>query len=105
MGGRAGSANASRYHPALRAPEDDDEGAEGDERQHAAELQCTRDDWRVATRRGIPVVAEEQQTIDDRADAARRRLDEREAHVARRVVDAGEVAREPAVGRDDRDDG
>ena len=49
------------------------------------------------------MIAVEQQLIDGVADPAGRRLDQRELHVARRVVDAEEVARQPALRRRDDD--
>ena len=57
----------------------------------------------VAADRRVVVEAVEQRLVDDRADLAAGRLDQRQPHVARREVDAEEVARDPPVGRQDDD--
>src|ERR1041385_35114 len=50
---------------------------------------------------GIVVVAEEENGVGGGADLVRRRLDERQAHVARLILEAVEVARDaPARGQD-----
>ena len=47
--------------------------------------------------RGVVAVAGEEELVEARADLAVRRLDERQAEVLRRVLDAVQVARDLAV--------
>ena len=85
---------------------------DADERRRAASTVAAparrsdaHDDEAVAARHRVVVIAVEQQRVDGRADLALRRLDERQAQVARAVLDAEEVAREPAVRRHHDDAG
>ena len=51
------------------------------------------------------MVAVEQDLVDQRADLVVRRLDQRQPQVARRVLDAVEIARDPPLGGEDDDPG
>src|SRR5689334_9963822 len=55
----------------------------------------------VAPRRRVVLVAEQKQGIDERPGLPFRRLRDREPQVARRILDAEEIARDAAVGRQD----
>src|SRR4029453_15559870 len=57
----------------------------------------------VTPRRGIVVETKHQERGGRRSDLALQSLDERETQIARRVVDAVEVARDRPFGRDHED--
>src|SRR5439155_20181864 len=60
-------------------------------------------DGAVAGGDGVVVVAVEEERVDERSDLSPRSLDEREAQIARRVLDAEEVARESSIRSRDVD--
>ena len=90
---RAGAAAA--HHHNRRGDQDD--------RGEAGEADHVHDDGTVLAARRVVVEAVEEDRVDRSADLSGRGLDEAEAEVARRVLDAVEVAGEPALGRRDDD--
>src|SRR6185369_17809020 len=68
---------------------------------HASQPDQIHHDHTVPSRFGVVVKAVEQQLVDLRADGALARFDERQPQLLRRVLDAVEVAREPAIRRHD----
>ena len=96
---RAGAAFLAAHH-------DDDEARRARAPVDAPAMRSARMiDQAVAARHRVVVIAVEQQRVDRRADLARRRFDERETQIARAVLDAEEVSRESAVGREHDDAG
>src|SRR5688500_340385 len=71
----------------------------------APEPRESHDDEAVLPGRRVVREAVEERLIELRPDLPLPRLDEAEAHITRRVLDAVEVARDLAVGREDDDRG
>ena len=91
-----------RSRRSLAPHHDDDERAEREDRRGAGEAHRAHDDQAVAAGHRVVVIAVEQQRVDRRADLAGRRFDEREPQIARAVLDAEQIARQPAVRRQRR---
>ena len=99
----------ARYLPrrgdrALVTPQHAEHREHDEEDQQAADLHEPRDEQAVAPRRRVVVKAAQQDLVAERAGLAVRRLEQRELEIARRVVDAVEVARDHAVGSQHEDD-
>src|SRR5438445_6168510 len=77
----------------------DNERAERQDGCGAGEANDTHDHETVAAGLRIVVIAIEQHLIDRRADLAGRCVDERESQIARAVLDAEEIARDPSLRR------
>ena len=69
----------------------------------AARLQEAGDGGRVAPRVRVVVVAHQEELVGQAADLLARRVDEAEAEVLRRELDAEEVAGDPPARRQDHD--
>src|SRR5579859_7375835 len=88
---------------ALARPHHREEAPEQDERHASAEAHHVHRDERVLLPLRVVVVAEEQQLLGRRDRAALGGLEQAEAHVAGGGLDAVEVAREVALGREQVD--
>src|SRR5262249_37587114 len=89
--------------PSFAADHEDDEAAEGQNGGGAREAHRAHDREPVPPVLGVVVVAVEQHLIDRAAHLAGRRVDQREAQIARAVIDAEEIARDAAAGREHHD--
>ena len=78
---------------------DEYESNQRHERDRATEPHCPHRHEPVIARRRIVVIAVKQQPLGQRADLLVRRLDQRELHVARRIVDAEKIPRQLARRR------
>src|SRR6185503_6150047 len=100
-GGQTGGGGQLRA--AMAAREREDPQRDEERGRDARDSQDSQDGHAVASGRRIILVAEQQQRIDERARLPFRRFGERQPQVPRRVLDAEEVARDAAVGREDDD--
>src|SRR5439155_13417592 len=82
---------------------DEDERAERQDGGGTGEANGAHDHETVPAGFGIVVVAIEPHLIDRCADLARRCVDERESQIARTVIDAEEITRDPPLRRQDND--
>ncbi len=86
---------------AIATHHDGDERGQNENRRAAGESQGPHHHEAVPTRHRIVVITIEEERVDGPADPAGRRLDEREPEIARSVLEAEQVTREPAVRRQD----
>ena len=95
--GRRASGAVARALGALAAQRQTMKPAEREHGQHAADADDVQHRRAVAPGARIVVEAEQQQLIDRRADRSVGGLDQAEPEIARRVLDAEEVARDAPV--------
>src|SRR5437660_9230418 len=79
--------------PPLAVPGAREEHAQDHERQHAAEAHEAHHRGRVFASGGVVMKAQQQHLIDERTDLTIRGFHDGEAQIARRILDAVEVAR------------
>src|SRR6516164_5720858 len=98
--GTGTGADAAAMIPPVEDHKTNDHHEESDDSTHPNDRQ---DGGAVARPRGVVLVAEEQEVIDRVSDFAGGSVHQAEANVARRILDAKEVARDAALGGKQQD--